>query len=580
MNDFARRWTANANLSFSIASLLAVSAVCWLFLSQLFIIKDVNPEAMDITLTVGHLERAREQGLLARTYWETEPSLQNMKQENPQWAFAYPRQRFHLEFFALQAPLLAALYTPIVKAVSVSFKTVAIYSTLFSLLTLFGMGWLAWRMFGRWAGICAMVLLSTSLSWLIHTKVGYAAWMPSSLLMMCVGASSWAYLKSNGRVPVIVMGVLLGLAYLVGWIVIVFASLAFGLTIAIGCRSGFRRMLVDGGLALGAAMATAIAFTFAYGIYFGCGFLEIHSAIYDTMFYRFSQGSVPGQDLTISGRMAYAFQCLFRDMLMVDHVDKVLEGHPAISPLFSVLFGIGLLYCIKERSLADKALLIWLMSVFAVFGCLYTFAHRYALLVLPAMSIIAARGVAGIADDLVHWRGLGMGKAFACALAILLGLTVLQTHHNFYQRYMQEKPPNFEVDRLRGHKAFSEWLKQTGSPEDTVVVMGDSTMFPHTSFLFNTFGQHWRFLYWTNYFRTGAGAQEVLEFEKQLLSERRRIVFAFPTQLIAEPEPDVFMNDWRPFATAHPGLKPSWSYAYAGRHPSIVVFEVKRAGVE
>ncbi|MCX6899209.1 MAG: hypothetical protein NT105_10950 [Verrucomicrobia bacterium] len=548
-----------------------------MFLDKLLIVEDVNMEAMDMPLTVAHLERAREKGVSAHNYFNADPIWNNLKQENPHGAFAYFGKRFQFEFFAFQAPLLSALYVPFVKLAGVGAKTVALYSTFFAWLAWMLMGLLAWQMFGRWCALLAMLLLISSLGWLIHTKIAYTAWMPSAVMVNALALAGCLYLQRPRHWPLVVMGCLVGGMYMVGWVVHVFGSLMVGLMIVIGGPRHIRKTATDVGVAVVAAAGAIFAVTAAYALYHHSTFAEIHTTIWAALFGRFSQGSVPGHELSLAGKLAYAFRCMFVDMRTMDHMDKCLEGHPAVPLLFSVLFGLGLLYSIKQRSAGDKVLLIWLVSVFGVLGSFLTFTHRYALLALPAMSIVAARGVAGIAGDLWRWQGRLARAAFGVGVAVLLALTLAQTHRWFYVDYMLNKPPVFEVDRMRGHASLADWLSKTGSSRDTLVVLGDPIMFPHTSFLFDTFGQNYRFMYWSNRFRTDSTPVQVQEWEQKQLTEHRRIVYAFSTVLLGDSQTGTITNDWRPFLAAHTGLRPAWTYSYAGRPPSILVFEVSRS---
>jgi hypothetical protein len=574
--------SAKAWALLAVAALTTFLAFNWLFLDQLFAFEDVNMEAMDTPLTVGYLEQAREKGIAASAYFHSDPIWDNLKKENPEGAYAYFGKRFQFEFFAFQWPMLSIFFVPFVKLVGVCANTVTLYSTFFAAVAWVLTGLLALKLFGRWCVWLAMLFLISSLSWLIHAKVGYSAHMPSASLMVVLALCSYTYARRtendsgirNCALPLAGMGCVLGMMYMEGWLVVVFGTLVTGLTIVLNGPRRIARAMTDFGCVAGAAVAAILLVTAGYAVYYHCTFAEIHSAIHDVMFGRFSQGGVPGQEMTLAGKMAYAFRCMFWDMRTPDHLDKCLEGFPAIPPVFSVLFAVGLLYTIKERTLADKTLLIWLVSVFAVLGSAFMFTHRYALMALPAMSLVAARGVTGVATDLFRWRGTAMRLPFVAGVALWLVISLMQTHEQFYVGYMLRKPPDFEVDRARGHAAFATWLRQTGSPQDTLVVLGDPVMFPHSCFLFNTFGRDYRFMYWSNHFGTASTAEEIRHWEWQEFAHYRRIVCAFSPILLGNSQTGAIRNDWRPFLAAHPGLRPSWTYSYAGRQPSILVFEI------
>lgn len=567
---------------FTVAALLTFLAFYGMFLDQLFVCEDVNMESMDSPLTVAHLERAREKGVSASAYFQSDPVWDNLKEQDPHSAYAYYGKRFQFAFFAFEWPLLNSLFAPFVKLHGVDVHTVYLYSTFFAALAWIATGLLALRMFGCWTVLPAMLFLISSLSWLIHTKVGYSAHMPSAALMIFLALASYAYGSraantpglAGRAAPLVVMGCLIGVSYLESWVVIVFGALMAGLSVVLNGPRRVGSALSDLGLVVAAAAASILLFTAAYGAYYHCTFSEIHGTIYDVCFSRFKEGGEPTMHATLAGRMAYAFRCIFLDSQTVEHLDKCLEGCPAIPPIFSVLFGVGLLYAFKERTIADKTLLIWLVSVFGVLGSVYTFTHRYALMAIPAMSLIAARGVTGVTRDLSRWRGGVARRAFVSGVILLLGFSLFQTHRQYYEDYLLHKPPVFEVDRMRGHASFANWLKHTGSPQDTLVVLGDPIMFPHSCFLFNTFGYDYRFVYWSNYFGSDTTPEQVLEWEREHLARYRRIVYAFSTVLLGNPQTGDVSNDWRPFQATHRNLYPVWTYSYADRPPSIVVYEI------
>ena len=582
MPQWQTRGSVKSWALFTAAALVTFLAFYWLFLDRLFVCEDVNMETMDWPLSVAHLELAREKGVPPAVYFQSDPVWNNLKEQDSKGAYAYFHNRFQFEFFSYISPLVNFLYVPFIRLAGVSAATVALYATFFAAVAWIMTGMLALRFFGRWCALLAMLFLISSLSWLIHTKVGYAPHMPSASLMALLALCAYSYACqaadspgfSRRAGPLAGMGCLFGLMYLVGWVTVAFGALMACLVIALNGPRRVGSALADLGLVFAAALAAVLLATIGYAAWYHCSFTEIHSAIRDLMFGRFFQGGVPGQEMTLAGKLAYAFRCTFWDMRTADHLDKCLEGFPAIPPIFGVLFGVGLLYSIKERTLADKTLLIWLVSVFGVLGSFFTFTHRYALLVLPAMSIVAARGVAGVTRDVFRWRGDVARLAFVSGVVLLMGLSLMQTHRLFYVGYMLQKPPDFEVDRARGHAPFAKWLQQTGSPQDTLVVLGDPVMFPHTSFLFNTFGSDYRFVYWPNYFGTASTPEQVREWEQRQLAQYRQIVYAFSPFLLGNPRTGIFSNDWRPFQEAHPGLRPVWTYSYAARPPSILVFEI------
>ncbi len=557
---------------FGASSLLAI-VTWWMYISQIGIMKDVNAESMDIPLVVGHLLRAREEHMSARRYFETDPICLNLKQQDPAGAFGYFGHRFQFQFMAEVGPLLSTLYIPLVKWLGVTSKTVAVYSTSLSLFELGATLLLAWNMFGPWPSFLAALWLVGNFSRLIHVHQGYTAWPPSAILTVLLAAALYEHSKNPSKKFFLIAGPILGLLYVVGWLSVVFAVLMILLVFLLEQRLAWKNCLKQLILSAFLSLVTITLFTLLYSSYEHLNFISVNQTLLDNMLSRFKGGAVPGHNLSPGEKFFYAFKCMFLDMTTFDHMDKLLEGKPGNSEFFGALFLIGLFYAFKNRTCADKILLCWLISVFGFMGTIFTYTHRYALLALPAMCIVAGRGVDAFYKDLLV-RSRVAAKAFFLVVAIGMALTLWVTHRNYYVDFTFYKPPDFEVDRMRGHADFANWLRKNSPPENTLVVLGDPIMFARTCFLFDTFTDRYPFVYWSNYFGSNSSSQQVKEWEQEALRHYSHVIFAFSTRMLGNVQTQQFMNDWRPFNRAHPGLQPVFTYSYSGRPASIVAFKI------
>lgn len=563
-------------VGFAVMGVAVFAAFWWMHLAQLYVIEDIQGEAADGPLVVGHLEQARSRGMTVDEFLRDAPVCRKLREQNPQQSSGYAGNHFYFELYAFVWPLINVLYYPFVKLVGVAGRTVTLYSTFFSAVSWIGAGLLGWRMFGRHAGLLAMAMLACSLSWLIHTKVGYAAWMPSVMLMSAMVFCLHGHLRRPHRGWLVGIGVILGLTYLMGWIVVFFAGLLVMVTFATEGLRTVPRTAGDLAVVAVSALAFVVAFTSAYAEHYQCRAWDVHRAIFDVVRDRAAGGEPVMHRLSIGEKVAYGFKCMFVDMRTSDsHVDKYLEGAPAIPPLFALFFVLGMVYAIKERTLSDRLLLIWTFSVFGIIGSKFIFGHRYALLGMTAMSILAARGILALGQDLARWRGETARWMFYGMAVIGLFVTLQVTHRDFYEGYVRHKPPNFEMDRLRGHYQLSKWIRERGPPAETLVVLGDNIMFSYPSFLLNTYNEDYDYVFWPSLFGSRSTPEQVREWEKEKFTRYRRIVFAFSTQLLGDPSKDVYMNDWRPFIAAHPDAKPGFVFSYNGRPPSLIGFEVR-----
>lgn len=545
----------------------------WIYLAGFPGIEDANPESMSTPLSAGWLARARQEGVSVTELFSRDPSLLNSVNQDPTGAFCPPFQFFRLEHEVYAGPLYVPLYMPFVRAFGVSLATIEAYSAFCSAGAILLIAWLAWKTLGKGHAVFTVLSLFSSLAWLIHVKVG------SPQPFLCVGLMAMLmfgaheHARSGRRRWLALCGLSLGLMYLSAWIVFACGVIALGLSLALLSARRPGEALRDGSVIALVALLVILVVILAYSAWCRVDPRNVLADLLMMYLGRFQQGEPGFERLTMGEKMAYAFQCLFLDMRTMDgHVDKCLEGSPGVPLLTAALFVVGLLYAIKERSLIDRLLLIWLAATFAPLGTLFVYGHRYALLGLPAMAMLAARGAHGLTGDLKRWhRGLA-GPLLAVLLLAGMVATILSTRASYYVDYRFYKAPDFEMDRMRGHAAVNSWLRENTSREDTLVVLGDPVMFPTTCFLFHTFDAPYPFLFWSNYFTDRSPAERVAAWELEVLRHYRRIVYVFSTLRVTHPQCRFGTNDWRAFRAAHPGLRPSWSYSYARRNPSIVLY--------
>jgi 4-amino-4-deoxy-L-arabinose transferase-like glycosyltransferase len=559
----------------ALALALTVALFAWMFFADIFAYDDIGCEAIDKPLAVGHVLKAREKGVSLREYMQNDPVWADMKSGDPQGSYAYAGKRFQFEFFASQAPLLGFCYVPFVKLFGVSAAAVTLYSTFFATVTVLLMAWLAWKAFDKWHAIAAVLCVTSSLIWLIHIKAAYAAWMPSACLICGMACCLHLYSTAGRRWALGVAAACLGLLYLTGWLSHVAGFFLLALALLVMRRRTWKTFFTESFFVAAITVVTILVVSAGYAMWARCSFWEIHATMFDDMTNRFSLGGVPMlEKLTFPEKLAYAFRRMFLDSTTADHLDKCLEGSAAIPPLFSFFIVAGAFYAIKNRTAADKLVMLWLVSVFALLGAAMTYTHRYALLGLPAMALLASRGVAGLGSDL---RRLNPGAPLGYGLLVgaTFGITVISTHHSYFENYLLHKQRDFEVDRARGMGVLTRWIKARYNPDDTLVVYGDPIMFARNFPMFYFFDRPFRFKYWSNDFHSGSTTEQVRAWEQAQLARFRRVVFIFSPVLMGDPRSQSFKNDYRPFIAAHGNRQPDFVHAYEGR-PLFFAFEVSR----
>lgn len=562
----------NASILIGLAGVFA-----WMYLAESPGCTDLNPESMSAPLTTGWLAKAQQKGIPVTALFDHAARLRNYKDQDPLGAFVEPFEYFRFEHEVYSGAFFLPLYMPFVRVFGVSIETIVAYSTFCAACATLLIAGFAWRTLGGRHAVFTVLSLFSNLAWLIHVKVGSPQPIPSAAMMTMLMLALHEHARTGRRRWLAACGIILGLMYLTGWIVFAYGLCASILSISLLSARRSSQAIRQ----VGAVAALALAVVFLGGAMYASWCLvepaNLHSDLFMMYVGRFYQGEPGFQQLTWAERMAYAFKCLFVDMQTTDgHVDKYLEGFPAIPLLTSVLFTLGLLYAIKEKTLTDRILLIWLVATFAPLGTIFIYSHRYALLGLPAITILSARGAFSLAHEIRTWRRGVAGTLLMPLLLAGMVATVFATRESYYVDYTFFKKPNFEMDRMRGHADVNAWLRANTNPRNTLVVLGDPVMFPSVSFLFHTFDFPIPFLFWSNYFGKNSTKERAELWEQTLLRRYQRIVYVFSTTRVVHLQCASGSNDWRAFRKAHPGLNPDWVFSYCERPPSIVLYCVEK----
>jgi len=561
-------------LLFGFATLIVIASLFWMYFSNMYIIEDYNGEAMLTLTVVAYMKMAQQRGVPIREFLCKDLVFENIKKEDPN-AYHCPGKRFEVDYYVHVSPIMNMLYYPFIALSGLNGKTIANFSTTFFIAGLILLAWLTWKIYDKWTVLVVILFLMMSISWLIHLKVAYPGWMQGFFAYIGLAFVLDRYIHYLSRTMLVISGMILACLYNMASLHSVMALLFILMVIIIEGRCSIKGISID-------LLTTGISFCFSvlflvwlYSLMFGLSQADIHRTVLDGNTHRFTGGAVPQFPFSPGGKLWYLFKCTFIDSTTIDHPDKYLEGVPAISWFFSVFFGFGIFYAIRDRRDSDRLILLWLASVFVAM-CVYLYAPRYALMGIPAMAIIAARGFMGTLSDFAQAKSRWISFASVAAFILMAGLSIRNVHNEFYGRYMHQKPFALDIDIFRGQYKFSEWLKSEINPETDLVVMSDPTTYPRACFTFYTFEKNYRFCYWMNYLPGLKSKESVIEWEKQLLAKYKKVVFAFTTLMFSDYRTGAVINDPRLFIEAHPKLTPVFVYSYEKRAPSLIAFEITR----
>lgn len=516
-------------MKFTLSTIALLGVIYALYLHNPSL-EDYNWESMDIPLTVGYLTSGKDHSQV----------LENYKQQDGVAAHGYPRGRFRFNHMALACPVQCVSYIPFIKLFGVSNKAIAWYAMFYCVIAWVLTAYIAYLLFGKWEALLSVFFLATSLSWLIHTKAAVISVMPSVCLFLGLVIAVIRYerdhfLYEDDARWLLLMGVLLGLCFLTGWIVFPFACLFLALN--------WKSLIGNYRWIIPTSIITIGLFTQFYSIFYKLSWYENIQAVWDAYTYRFFQGQNPVVPLALWEKPLVTINQLFWDMKATDHPDKYAEGCAAISPIFTGFFLYGL------WTHRQKVLNYWLISVFLVLVTVYAFANRYAMIALPGMAIIVAWGATRFFkwcyfkesyNDLnpVHTR-----KSIMFASTIMLMLLVPFYTHLQYHQFTREGPENFERDRMRGHTALYSWIKSNYSPKDTVLVLGDPiTQSPFAS-MFHCFDDPYQFVVVPN---------------SGTVNNAKNVILILSAQ-----------------KNAMEGIKPDFTYTYEKTRPLIYAYVLK-----
>jgi hypothetical protein len=552
--------------------------IAWFFYLNPLSIEDYNAEYLDNVLTVGYMEEARGKGVPIREHFKSITTFRMLETQNRERAFAYFGHTFHLDYFSHYAPLLNIAYLPFVKLFGVSKTAVGAFAAFYGLLAMGLTGYLGAKLYGRQTGYLSVLLLLTSLSWLIHVRSASQQPALSACLLLAMLALLHSHHQKTPGCPWLHLsgaGICLGLLILTGWIVVPAAVLFVATSLLLLERTvSWRGRLLNVGMTMVAAGITCLVVVLVYAWIYQTEAIEVFRTIFLSMTGRFSQGTNPGESMGIPGKILHFLKCTFWDMTTRDHRDKVLEGAPSVSLVFTILMLVGMAVAMRRRRSADQFLLLAGGCVLLVVTLLVVFANRYAMLLLPIFAIF---GGMAVREAYVNWFKAQTGRLelgiFVGILGLVFGLTFFNLHHDYHVRFLTQKEPDFEVDRMRGHSSLYTWIRNHHERKETLLVLSDPICFALQQLHFFNFPDAYSHIYWCNYIREFKNPEELRKWEEEILKKYRKIVYVFSTYQF--PQDYAYWSNPSPFHSLHPGLQPDFVYRYRNQVPLIAAFVIQ-----
>ncbi len=532
-----------------------------------FAYEDVSFEPAHVPVTVRYAEEAVARDMPVVEFFKTDSRCIDYGRQVPQ-SNTYPGKLFIFEYMMKAVPLEILAYRPFIKMFGLGNFAVGMFAAFWTFQSLLLMFLVVRHMFGKWYDVLSVLFLQSCITWQIHAKMGSAQWLPSVCITLLLVLCIYNYLKSYRLLHICLGGILVGVAFADVWVGFFLNGLMLFFAVVAAWKRRKWYVLSDLLLVGLVIFLSHFVFIFAYSLIYDMEVIGIYQTFIKSLFTRVSMGAIPAYSPTLFGKFVYALKLLFVDSRQVDHDDKHLEGVPALHLFLAIFLVVGIVLACKRRALPQVIVSFWALLSFLTITLGFLFAHRYSLIFLPALCILAAVGMVGLLQQLFKKTGTA---ALGASIALSLGLLFANylTYKRYYVDYTLHKAPSFEVDRLRGHAKVSDFIKSQFADSGALIVLNDYIMTHRLVYELSNFGFPFRYIFFNQHLRRGTPPEEIRSWAKGLVDAHGNVVFVFPTRLLPDQSGGHF-NDWRPFTAAYPELKPAYVYSYDGRTLLIV----------
>lgn len=207
-------------------------------------------------------------------------------------------------------------------------------------------------------------------------------------------------------------------------------------------------------------------------------------------------------------------------------------GKPMVYPLVTVFFILGIIVAVKEQTMGDKIVLLWVFISACFILFIFEFQTRYMMFPAVGFYLLSARGVVATGR---FGKKLFNAKEAPWFSILFFGSVVLflilSFYHNFFQEYLYKGSNNKENF---GYYNLARYLQESVDPKTTALIFEENIYVVPAHLFFHTKGQIYDFVFWKNLQREGPApwvfnenilGEEIIRWEAKTLSEKEKILY-------------------------------------------------------
>ena len=487
-----------------------------------------------------------------------------------------PAYHSYLRMEGRTLPLWMLILQPFLALFGTTHFAVSVASTVIGLGVVAATYFAARSMLGPAIAVLAALLQACSLFFVLDARSSFHS-IPTLIALLAVYAFHRSLTK---RHFLWTFGVLMGLGWLNGyppWVIIP-GILVVALWWVAGDRSFWRRGYFWTTIAV--ALLTCLTLSMLYSRMFHLD--SVFQAFYELnrqwLFARTSQVGVAGHGFSfLIPNVLNALRNYFVGMTYdtASHTYLVVPRLPMIDPFVAICLVVGTVAFIRERTPAQKLVLVWAALGFLLFSCLAEFQVRYQLVFAPALYMLAAGGIVSI---VAAARRARIPSAAAVAIvAAGMATSAAMTYCGYFRVYAAS---DAYLWRFTGNEQIARYIASQAPPADCQVVFGHHVLVPADNFLFYT-RDAYPIMRWSQISEED-DVNKYWEYERNVLRGGKKTifyVFSLDNARADTPGKRIWgdYEDLTRFEKIHPDLVAAKVISYTSGLPAFAIYKVTTA---
>lgn len=495
-------------------------------------------------------------------------------------------------WYALAIPLTQIILSFSFRIFDSSAWTVIFTSSLISSAAILVTFLLGRKMFDRWVGALAAILMASSLFVTIPSRSGYIFFSLEVLNGALFSFILFLAFTRKSLKLLFLSAFLLAVGILNGHSAFVFTMPIFFLILSLSELVYRRKKVFSFFNYVTAAFIGGLSYLlmrFGYGLFFMSSPKESLKWAYLGFVDRQSQ--IPTfftKDKFLIDNIERFYHLMFIKSIFgkfgTDAWYLFLPGRPMVSILVSVGLLLGLFYLFLKRDFISKFLLLWFLIPVFIFTVLIHFDARYIMVAAGALFIISALGIItfsrGLLKLFVNITKNGNLRLIANiliigSLAFLLVKNTADNYNDLYREYLIKK--DAMLLREMGLVQAGEYIKNNSRPGSALIVLGDKDSVLPNCVDFGTGIKNYPINFWDNLLFDKI---DLAEREKSIFKTKEKIFYVFSPGLNLLTMPGINLypahTDFISFYSLHPGLQPIKEIKFSTGIPAIDIYDVNR----